>query len=181
MKTKTTFFAAVGLVAALSFTTAQMAAAQCRDAWINNAYRDVAGRTPTGRGEVGECNIKLYNNDSWNNYDELKRYVQEIRSNLKIGVKELGGGKWGMAVQGGGVTAVNVMDLAGNLVAAGGRNLIGNDAAGLVAAGGGNLVGNDGASIRVDKNTPGFNFSGGYAILSGRKIKTNGQGGLKIQ
>lgn len=181
MKTKKTFFAAVTLMAAFCFTAVQTAHAQCRDPWINNAYRELAGRAPTGRGEVGECNIKLYNNGSWNNYDELKRYVQEVRSNLKIGVKDLANGKWGMAVQGNGATAVNVFDLAGNMVAAGGGNLIGNDSGGLVAAGGGNLVGNDGASIKIDRNTPGFSFSGGYSALSGIKIKTSGRGGISVR
>jgi hypothetical protein len=173
MKTKITFFAAVGLMAALSFATVQTAHAQCRDPWINNAYRELADRAPVGTGEVGECNIKFYNNGSWNSYDELKRYVQQVRSNVKIGVKDQSGGKWAVAVQGNGATGVVVMSKDGRILSSGGGYLIGNDAAGL--------VGLDNGTISVTKNTPGFAFTGDYGTLSGTKIKTSGKGGIKIQ
>ena len=160
MKTKTTFLAAVSFVAALSFATAQTAAAQCRDSWINNAYKDVAGRSPVGEHEGGECNIKLYNNGSWGNYDELKGYVRQLKdSGTKIGYAALSNGTTVMAVQGNGVTAIAMLDRAGNIISGGAGNFSGS----------------------INRNTPGFSFASGYSLQSGRSIKTSGKGGLKIQ
>ena len=197
MKTKTTLLAAVGLMTSLSFTAVQTARAQCRDPWINNAYREVAGRAPSGTGDVGECYTKLYNDGSWNNYNELKRYVQELRNNnIKIAYANAGNYRYAMAISQNGYVAVNLIDFAGNMVAAGGGNMVAAGGGNMVAAGGGNmvaagggnlnngsvnLVGNDGASIKIDKNTPGFSPASGYSLQSGRIIKTSGKGGLKIR
>ena len=168
MKIKTTFFAAVGFVAALSFTTTQTAAAQCRDPWINNAYKDVAGRSPVGEYEGGECNIRLYNNGSWSSYDELKGHVRELKdSGIKIGYAALSNGNTLMIVSGNGMTAIVMLNRSGSVIAAGGVN--------VVAAGGGNFAG------QISRNTPGFSFTSSYSLQSGRSIKTSGKGGLKIK
>ena len=176
MKIKTTFFAAVGFVAALSFTTTQTAAAQCRDPWINNAYKDVAGRSPVGEYEGGECNIKLYNNGSWSSYDELKGLVRELKdSGTKIGYAALNNGNTAMAASGNGITGIAVLNRSGNVIAAGGGN--------VVAAGGGNVIAADGGNFagQISRNTPGFSFTSSYSLQSGRSIKTSGKGGLKIK
>lgn len=57
------------LLSALAFTQAQ---AQNCDPWIVKAYQELYSRTPTAE----ECNIKNYNNGSWNSYDELVRYIK---------------------------------------------------------------------------------------------------------
>ena len=182
MKTKATFFTAINLMTALCFATVQTTQAQCRDPWINQIYREVAGRGPVGTGEVGECSIKLYNNGSWNNYNELKRYVQELRNNaVRIAYKDVGNDKFVMAVSQNGNMGVNLMTRAGSVVAGGAGNVVAGGAGNLIGMDGAGIISNDGASIRIDKNTPGFSFSGGYSALSGRKIKTSGNAGIKIQ
>lgn len=49
--------------------------AQCNDTWVTNAVTEIVGRAPIGRGNIGECNIKLYGGGSWSNYDDLKNKV----------------------------------------------------------------------------------------------------------
>ena len=182
MKSKTTLLAAVTLMAAFCFTAVQTTQAQCRDPWINQIYREVAGRGPVGTGEVGECSIKLYNNGSWNNYNELKGYVQELRNNaVRIAYKDVGNDKFVMAVSQNGNTGVNLMMRAGNVVAGGAGNVVAGGAGNLIGMDGAGIIANDGATIRIDKNTPGFSFSGGYSTLSGQKIKTSGRGGISIR
>ena len=185
MKIKTTFFAAVGFVAALSFTTTQTAAAQCRDPWINNAYKDVAGRSPVGEYEGGECNIKLYNNGSWSSYDELKGHVRELKdSGIKIGYAALSNGNTLMIVSGNGMTAIVMLNRSGSVIAAGGGNVVAAGGGNVVAAGGGNVVAAGGGNFagQISQNTPGISFiKSGYSLQSGRSIKTSGKGGLKIQ
>lgn len=50
--------------------------AQC-DPWITKIYLQLYGRNPT----PAECNIKNYNNGSWNSYDQLKGFVRNYRGN----------------------------------------------------------------------------------------------------
>jgi hypothetical protein len=52
------------------------AKAQNCDPWIQQAYKQLYGRSATAE----ECNIKNYNNGSWNNYDELVRYIKSYNS-----------------------------------------------------------------------------------------------------
>jgi hypothetical protein len=53
----------------------------CRDPWVSQAVREVAGREPYGAGETGECNIQLYG-ARWGSYDELRNYVRQARSSM---------------------------------------------------------------------------------------------------
>ena len=46
--------------------------AQSCDPWITKAYKELYQRNPT----AAECNIKNYNNGSWNNYSELVNYIK---------------------------------------------------------------------------------------------------------
>ena len=57
----------------LSGLWASTANAQCTDAWVTQAIREVKGRGPSGSG--GECNIKRYGNGSWSGYPDLKNKV----------------------------------------------------------------------------------------------------------
>ena len=52
------------------------AKAQNCDPWIQQVYKQLYGRNATAE----ECNIKNYNNGSWNNYDELVRYIKSYNS-----------------------------------------------------------------------------------------------------
>jgi len=182
MKTKTTLFTAVGLLIAFSFTAGQTAHAQCRDPWINQAYREL-GKTPAGQGEAGQCNIKFYNNGTWGSYPELKRYVQEFQScGITVGHAMLPNGHSVMAIKAPSFgTAVNVLDAAGNIFAEGAAKAAAAGASKLIGNDSGGLVGQDGSTIMVDQNAPGFIFSGNFGTLSGRRIKTSGRGGIRVR
>jgi len=54
-----------------SFLLCSAVKAQNCDPWIVKAYQEIFKRTPTAQ----ECNIKNYNNGSWNNYCELVNYI----------------------------------------------------------------------------------------------------------
>ena len=47
------------------------ASAACTDPWVTNAVRQVTGRDARGAGNAGECNIQLYGNGHWSNYNDL--------------------------------------------------------------------------------------------------------------
>jgi hypothetical protein len=53
------------------------AAGYCSDPWVTLAiWFDTGGtRNPDGVGNLGECNIQLYNSGSWNSYDQLVNAV----------------------------------------------------------------------------------------------------------
>lgn len=53
-----------------------MANAQSCDPWIIKAYQQLYGRGPSAE----ECNIRNYNNGSWNNYNELVSYIKSFKS-----------------------------------------------------------------------------------------------------
>ncbi|TCJ12653.1 hypothetical protein EPD60_15420 [Flaviaesturariibacter flavus] len=57
------------VLASICFTAAH---AQNCDPWIKQAYKELFGREPNGT----ECNIRNYNNGSWNSYDQLKGYIK---------------------------------------------------------------------------------------------------------
>jgi len=48
----------------------------CRDAWVTQAIREVAGRNPNGTADLGECNYKLYGGGQWNSYPDLVNKVR---------------------------------------------------------------------------------------------------------
>lgn len=56
-------------------TTAATPSTSC-DAWIIKAYQELYRRTPSAT----ECNIRNYNNGSWNNYNELVNYIKRYNS-----------------------------------------------------------------------------------------------------
>ena len=65
---KTNIIAALLLVCLFSN---QLEAQSC-DPWITKAYKEEYKRNPTTQ----ECNIKNYNNGSWNSYTELVNYIK---------------------------------------------------------------------------------------------------------
>lgn len=162
------------------------ASAQCRDPWINQAYREL-GRTPAGQGEAGQCNIKLYNNGTWGPYTDLKGYVQQfLASGIITGYSMLDGGKSAFALKtSDGTVAIGILDVRGNLVASGGGNLVASGGGNLVASGGGNLVASGGGNFNglINTNTAGLQFSSGYSLQSGerKRVKTSGNGAIVIR
>jgi hypothetical protein len=51
---------------------------ECADPWLTDAIWEVTGRAPAGEGYEGECDIYRYNDGSWNSYDELVGYVEDV-------------------------------------------------------------------------------------------------------
>ncbi len=161
--------------------------AQCRDPWINQAYREL-GRTPVGQGEAGVCNIKLYNNGTWGAYPELKGYVQQfLASGIKVGYAMVDGGNSVMAVRTtDGVVAISGLNPSGFIVWQSTGNhpntLVVNK---LLSEGGASLISQDGGGFQgtINANTPGFSFGNGYTLQSGerKRVKTSGNGAIVIR
>lgn len=148
--------ALVGLLAASAVQ------AQCRDAWVTDAIRAVHSRAPSGAGEAGECNVKLYNNGSWASKNELIGHVRTVnsalyRERLNFAVIKLNNNNFDtglvnpsnkIVASGGG----NITEQQARMVSSGGGN--------MVASGGGNLIGNDVGTMSVTSNR---------ALMSGAK------------
>jgi hypothetical protein len=148
------------------------------DPWIFQVYQETYNRQPS----AWELNINNYNSGSWNNYAELKKYVQEYQASIKnsglsIGTQKSGNDKLLVGfVENGKLLAVNLISSdGGKVIAAGGGN--------VVAAGGGNAVAAGGANFRFDANTAGVSFGGKYQTVSGAKriIPASGKGALVIK
>lgn len=67
-------------------STAQQFNGVCRDPWVTGAVSKVMNRPPIGRGDRGECNIRLYGNGKWNSYEELEGYVRKSANSYSNGV-----------------------------------------------------------------------------------------------
>jgi hypothetical protein len=131
------------------------------DPWIFQVYKEVYGRQPTG----WELNINNYNSGSWNNYAELKKYVQEFQTSLsnnritivnqKINDSKILTGFF----QNGKLVAANVISpQGGNVIAVGGGNVI--------TAGGANVVAPGGANMQISSRLAGVSFGGRYSVQS---------------
>lgn len=73
--------------------------AQNCDPWIVQIYKELYNASPTAK----ECDIKNYNNGSWNSYNELKGYIkqykmigtgQKINLTWKYTPSEVSGDQW---------------------------------------------------------------------------------------
>lgn len=124
------------------------------DVWIFDAYKALYNRQPN----AWELNIKNYNNGSWNNFNDLKSYVQNYQNLLRAqGIEIKTGGYNGNVLvafyKNGKQVAVNVVAAGGgNVVAAGGANVVAAGGANVVAAGGANVVAAGGANMVVNKS-----------------------------
>ncbi|MBJ6109054.1 hypothetical protein JAO73_08535 [Hymenobacter sp. BT523] len=162
------------------------ASAQCRDPWIAQAYKQAANRAPVGQGEACECNIHLYNNGSWGNYNELLGYVRQfLASGTRLAYAPLSGGNFAVGVlRGNQVAAISVLNSGGNVVAAGGGNVVAAGGGNVVAAGGGNMVAAGGGNITgLSTSTPGFAFGSSRSLLSAgeQRMPTSGAGAIVIR
>ncbi|HEY1199878.1 MAG TPA: hypothetical protein VGE79_02805 [Niastella sp.] len=156
------------------------------DAWIFQVYKELYNRQPN----AWELNIKNYNNGSWNNYDELKKYIGEFQSSLNKQNLQIKTAAWnnnnvlvGFFINGQQV-AVNVVSPGGgNVVSAGGANVVSAGGANVVSAGGANVVSPGGGNIIVNTNMAGVNFGGRYSVQSAgtKVISTSGSGALIIK
>lgn len=75
------------LTAMVCFT--ELNAQNC-DPWIVNAYKQLYQRNPTAE----ECNIRNYNNGSWNSYNELVSYIKAYQNKAKTNTTALKGDPW---------------------------------------------------------------------------------------
>jgi hypothetical protein len=155
------------------------------DPWIFQVYKELYNRQPN----AWELNIKNYNNGSWNNYDELKKYIGEFQSSLSKQNMQIKTGAYnnnvlvGFFINGQQV-AVNVVAAGGgNVVAAGGANVVSAGGANVVSAGSANVVAAGGGNIIVNNSMAGVNFGGRYSVQSAgtKVISTSGSGALIIK
>lgn len=145
------------------------------DPWILQIYKELYNRTPS----AWEVNIQNYNSGSWNNYDELKKYIQDFqtslgKSNISIITKDAGDGKSvAFLMENGQAIAVALVNQnGGQIVAAGGGN--------VVAAGGGNVISPGGANMQ---NLSAMNLGGRYSIQSAgtRIIPVSGKSAITVR
>ena len=158
------------------------------DPWIFKAYYEIYNRAPI----AWELNINNYNNGSWANYDELKKFIAEYQNALVVNRLKVIMAKVKSATNS--ITELAaVFTIDGKMVAV---DLIGNDAGSLTAVGGNavaakgatTLIGMDGATLISDdgstlKSLQGVQFST-YSLNStegGKKIKTSGKTTLLIR
>lgn len=136
------------------------------DPWIFQAYKELFNRQPC----AWELNVKNYNDGSWKNYAELKKYVKEFRASMdKLGIAlkttdaknnnsyvifEKDGKVLGIDLvsnDGGNVVAaggMNVISAGGdNVIAPGGANVIAPGGGNVIAPGGGNVIAPGGANV----------------------------------
>jgi hypothetical protein len=156
------------------------------DPWIFQVYKELYNRRPN----AWELNVKNYNNESWNNYGELKNYIQEFQNTTRKQNLDIKTGPWtndnvvvGFFINGQQV-AVNVVSAGGgNVVAAGGANVVSAGGANVVSAGGANVVAAGGGNILVNTGMAGVSFGGRYGVQSsGSKIiTTSGKGAMIIR
>jgi len=163
------------------------------DPWIFQVYNELYYRKPN----AWEVNIKNYNNGSWNNYNDLKKYIQDFQASIqKQGLQiKTAQAKGGKALVGffinGQQTAADVVSMdKGKILATGSSildknnpSLIGMDGASLIGMDGGTLVGPDGGTISVGSNTAGVTFGNSFTLQTeGTKvITTSGKGALIIK
>ena len=155
------------------------------DPWIFQSYAELYDRAPT----AWELNVNNYNSGSWNNYAELKNYVQAYQASLKKQSMDIktapynGNVLVGFFINGQQVAANVVASGGGNVVAAGGANVVAAGGANVVAAGGANVIAPGGGNIIVNNNTAGVRFGGTYSVnaVGTKVIPTSGKGALIIQ
>jgi hypothetical protein len=162
--------------------------AQNKQADIQKAYQYLYLRD----ANAWESIPQNYNNGTWSNLEDLKKYVHEY--NMKIGAAGItfkfsqqtfnnNTKVVGIFQNGRQIAADLVASGGGNLVASGGGNLIASGGGNLVASGGGNLVASGGGNIAVTTATKGASFGGSYTLASTGTtvIKTSGSGALIIK
>lgn len=155
------------------------------DPWIFQIYSELYDRAPS----AWELNTSNYNNGSWNNYGELKTYIQAYQASLKKQAMIIKTAPYngnilvGFFINGQQVAANVVAAGGGNVVAAGGANVITAGGANVVAAGGANVVAAGGGNIIVNNNMAGVRFGGSYTVnaVGTKVIPTSGKGALIIQ
>lgn len=154
------------------------------DPWIFQVYKELYGRQPN----AWEIQIKLYNNGSWKDYNQLKQYVKDYQASLSSNSLSVS------------VTAIKSSPNAAALINQNGKtiaaDLISQDGNGIVAQGGGNLVNTNGSNLKdVNGNNivaqgggnlrdiPGASLGSNRQLMAGDKkiIKTSGQGAIIIR
>jgi hypothetical protein len=157
------------------------------DPWIFKAYYELYSRIPNPI----ELNVTLYNAGSWNNYGELKTYIQQYQSalsqnNLRM-ISGTANGKDVAALVDGNnnVVAVGLISPnGGQVIAPGGANVIAAGGGNVIAPGGANVIAPGGANFNFNSNTPGLNITGGYSTQSAgvkKIIKTAGKGTIVVR
>ncbi len=153
------------------------------DPWIFKIYSELYNRNPNAL----ELNIKNYNAGSWNNYNELKQYVQDFQASLRQAgitisttiVKDVA--IIGINQNGQQVAVAALSTNAGQIIASNGTAIVAGGAGNIVAGGAGNLIANDGASIKINSAMGGIGFGSSYTLQSeNSRIVKSGKGALIV-
>lgn len=147
------------------------------DPWIFMAYAELFDRAP----RAFELNIKIYNNGSWNSYDELKKYIrdtQEAMQRISAAISEAADalGNTLTVIKRATKTAVSLVNNRGEVKAKGGKAALAAASEALKR-----LARQKG--IQINGNEPGFAPSGKYVTLSGNAeiVPTSGNGAILFE
>jgi len=146
------------------------------DPWIMEIYQKLYGRRPNSF----ELNIKMYNNGSWNSYDQLRGYIQQFQKSLsdegiviETGMIDEKYNLVAVKKDGEYIAAIMLENNGGNVVAGGGGNVIAAGGGNVIAAGGGNVIAAGGGNVIA--------AGGGNVIAAGggnlRNYRVNSTGG----
>jgi len=157
------------------------------DPWIFQAYYELYSRVPNPI----ELNINLYNGGSWNNYGQLKSYIQQYQSSLAQNNLKMVSGKVkekdavALVDNNNNVLAVSLVSPnGGQVISPGGANVIASGGGNVISPGGGNVISPGGANFTFNNNTAGLNIGAGYSTQSTgvkRVIKTAGKGSIVVK
>ena len=167
------------LLCMLLFSASAIDAQAHASSWIYQAYFERLHRGPS----PFENNMLNYNNGSWNNYEELKKYVNEFIDNMNAAGITFRTSAASFARDTKLVAFFqNDKLIAAALVATGAGNIIASGAACLAVAGAGNVKASDGTNMIIPSGTKGIGFEGTNPVKGSGAyiIKTSGSGSLVI-
>lgn len=148
--------------------------AQSPDPWIIQAYKEMYGRQPS----AWELNINNYNLGSWNNYNELKKYIVEYHSSLRndgYNAKTILLDKNQSAT----IFYQNGAAVAGALISNKAGSILGENGLGLISVDHARLIGMDHASLQKLAAVSFADVSTKFTQAAGIKyLKASGRGRL---
>jgi hypothetical protein len=156
------------------------------DPWIFRAYKELYKREPN----AFELNVQNYNNGSWRNYNELRKYIRDFQSALARQNAEFktapftdGNVVVGLFIDGKQVAVDVISPNGGLVVAAGGANAVAAGGANAIPTGGINVIAPGGGNVIVNNSMAGVTFGNRYVTQSAgtRVLTTSGKGALIIR
>jgi hypothetical protein len=133
-------------------TAQARAAGFCADPWVTLAiwFETASTRNPNGIGNLGECNIQLYNGGSWNSYDQLVSAVSATMraTNGVFSMSDNHDGTLTIVTNAGGGFS-SWAQVTGRIVATGAGNIVASGAGNIILIGGSNIILIGGSNYRL--------------------------------